>query len=100
MNKTNAMKKVKCLIGDVSCQNEKYIAEISEQMKLEMKTFILKLRSLNDRLDAATDIQRKNVNEMIDREVKLYWKRINKLASRLDYWRNAPGRFSFKFDRV
>jgi hypothetical protein len=103
MNKSKAMNKVHCLIGDYKCHNDAHIAKIKDEIKLEVETHRNKIRSLWDKHNNTSikAIKKKEKIEAIGRnEFDRHVKKINKLTDRINYWKSSSKRFKFIFEKV
>jgi len=103
MNKGKAMKKVKCLIGSYECHNDKHIVNISNEVKKDILSHVLRMRELSIRLNEVSNkaIKKKEKIEIMKtNEEKRYQNKLEKLTKRLDYWKDSSKRFKFIFEKV
>jgi hypothetical protein len=103
MNKTKAMKKVKCLVGDYQCHNDRHIENIQLEMREEISKHVFRMRVLNERYDKTSEsatAKRKEISTLVDNQYDRFFKKWDKLESKLSYWKESPKRYKFIFDKI
>jgi len=97
MNKSKAMKKAKCLVGDYMNHNEKWMNKITSLNMKEFENHIAKMRKYWDDFkknpvpspESDIVIEKKNI------ETVRHQKAIAKLSKRMKYWSESPKRYKF-----
>ena len=98
MNKTKAMKKAKCLVGDFMNHNDKYINDITSLNMKEFETHITKMRKYWEDYKGVGPndiITKKAITDKKYLETARHQKSVEKLSKRMKYWSESPKRYKF-----
>ena len=102
MNKTKAMKKATCLVGDFLVHNEKYINDITSLNMKEFEDHVIKMRQYWKEYAALGDnVTKKNKVLLLKQaETQRHQKVVAKLTKRLKYWKESPKRYKLILSAV
>ena len=103
MNKTNAMRKVKCLVGDYTVHNEVYLNKIHLETMDEFNSYQVKMRDLWKVYEGINPDNVNKIKEVKNEKNKLtsaHRKKVKTLSGRAKYWQTSPKRFRFIFEQV
>ena len=95
MRKASAMKKVTCLHGAFTTQNENYINTYNERISENFDDYLKKVVTLQGKylgeFDSNIDVYNKLKKGVQDKFIK----RIDGLVTKLNYWKDIDPRYSF-----
>ena len=98
MNKGKAMKKVSCLHGEFTTQNEGYINNYREKINENVDEYLRKVITLQSKYLAESVDQQSSNDAYVRLKKGIQDKLINKidgLVTKLNYWKDTDARYSF-----
>jgi len=102
MNKHNAMKKVRPLVGNVVNISEERVEQLYAAIVGKRAEKEARLKSLQERLESASDNAvkfKEKTEQIIFNETERYDNAISKLYDSISYWANNP-KYSLEFEKV
>lgn len=98
MNKSLAMKKATCIVGNFMNHNEKYINDITSLNMKEFETHITKMRKYwldYTDTDIKNIVKKEKIVKLKNDETTRHHKEVATLSKRMKYWSESPKRYKF-----
>ena len=103
MHKHSAMKKASVVVGKVENKNKTRIEKLTKDLQHVIQDKKLRIKTLKDRGTSitknATVAKRKNI-EMIAREELRFDKKISKIKSKINMWKNKENQYGIILEKV
>jgi len=100
MNKSKAMKKAKCLVGDYMNHNEKWVNDLTKISMKEFENHLATMRKYWGDYNLLKGTKKNAIVEKKNIETIRHQKAVAKLSKRMKYWTESPKRYKFILNPV